>query len=175
MSSDAAPRDIIIIADNDYIVRGILRSVLERQDFAVLLAVNGIEALDYAMRTQARLVILDFKMPRLDGFAACARMRSLPGYADVPIVILTAFGDDATREAARDAGATAFIAKPFRPIDLLRAIANLVEPTRREGGSPAAVNEPLAIIWKRRDEPAPLYGDPVELSEGRRILNICRR
>jgi CheY-like chemotaxis protein len=88
MSNNAPARDVIV-ADNDYIIRGILRSVLEGQNFNVLQAVDGIEAIDLAMRTNARLVILDYKMPKLDGFAACMQIRRLPGYTDVPIVVLT--------------------------------------------------------------------------------------
>ena len=77
MSNDAIGNDVII-ADNDYIVRGILRSVLEREGFTVLQAVDGLEAIDYASRTRALLVILDYKMPRLNGLGACAEIRRLP-------------------------------------------------------------------------------------------------
>lgn len=174
MSSNAPARDVII-ADNDYIIRGILRSVLEGQNFSVLQAVDGIEAIDYAMRTNARLVILDYKMPKLDGFAACAQIRRLPGYADVPIVILTAFNDDDTRGAAQDAGATMFLAKPFKPIDLLQAIGDLLGTLPADGGLATAAGATAAFVWQRRGDPPPLYGEPTELSEGRRILNICRR
>src|SRR6476659_4215611 len=62
MSSGASMKDVIV-ADNDYIVRGILRSILEREGFTVLQAVDGLEAIDYAMRVNAQLVILDYKMP----------------------------------------------------------------------------------------------------------------
>ena len=99
MSSEAGMKDVIV-ADNDYIVRGILRSILEREGFTVLQAVDGLEAIDYAMRVNARLVILDYKMPRLDGFGACAQIRHLPGYADTPIAVLTAFDNKDTRAAA---------------------------------------------------------------------------
>jgi two-component system chemotaxis response regulator CheY len=171
MSSEAGMKDVII-ADNDSIVRSILRSILEREGFTVLQAVDGLEAIDYAMRVHARLVILDYKMPRLDGFGACAQIRHLPGYADTPIAVLTAFDNLDTRAAAERAGVTAFMAKPFKPVDLLRSIAALL------GSASAGVGtapEPAALVWKRRQEPPPLFGEPAEFSEGRRVLNICRR
>jgi CheY-like chemotaxis protein len=171
MSTDVLANDVII-ADNDCIIRGILRSILENRGFVVLQAVDGLEAVDYATRTRVRLVILDYRMPRLDGFAACAQIRRLPGYADVPIAILTAFGDVATRAAAEHAGATAFITKPFTPIDLMRGIAVLLGSAPADGGMATG---PAAFVWKRQLEPSPLYGEPSELSEGRRVLNICRR
>ena len=174
MSSNAPARDVII-ADNDYMIRDILRSVLEGQSFSVLQAVDGVEAIDYAMRTSARLVILDYKMPKLDGFAACMQIRRLPGYANVPIVILTAFNDDDTRQAAQRAGATMFLAKPFTAVDLLRAIAMLLGDRQHDGSSATAMGATAAFVWERRQDPPPLYGEPTELSEGRRILKICRR
>jgi CheY-like chemotaxis protein len=174
MSSNAPARDVII-ADNDYIIRGILRSVLEGQNFSVLQAVDGLEAIDYATRTNAHLVILDYKMPKLDGFAACAQIRRLPGYGHVPIAILTAFDDEATRAAARQAGVTAFFAKPFKTVDLLRGIAHLMDASSADGCTVSVPVEAVAEVWKRRQDPTPLFGEPTVLSEGRRVLNICRR
>ena len=69
----------VIVADNDYIIRNILRSLLESKGFTVLSAIDGLEAVDYATRTIARFVILDLRMPKLDGFAACSQIRQLPG------------------------------------------------------------------------------------------------
>jgi CheY-like chemotaxis protein len=159
----------VIVADNDYIVRNILRSLLEDRGFTVLSAIDGLEAVDYATRTIARVVILDLRMPKLDGFAACSQIRQLPGYPNVPIAILSAFTGIETREAAKNAGATTFLSKPFTPIDVLRAIAKMSTTPL------TAPVESRTFVWPRRQEPSPLYGEPVELSEGRRVLNICRR
>src|SRR6185312_15147376 len=113
----------------------------------VLSAVNGVEAIDLAMRTRARLIILDYKMPRLDGVTSCAEIRALDGYADVPVLILTAFDDAAMRARAERAGATAFLAKPFKPIDLLRVIAQLAGPSPQKGQALPGLAEPTAVIW----------------------------
>jgi CheY-like chemotaxis protein len=169
---DMSPNDAndVIIADNDYIVRDILRSILEAEGFTVLPVADGHEAIDYAMRTNARLLILDYKMPRLDGISTCGEIRRLPGYADVPIVILTAFDDELTRMAAREAGVTAFLTKPFKPIDLLHAVRELlgiVAPEHERSEQPARV-------WQRRPEPQPLFGEPTRLAEGHRVLRIFR-
>jgi two-component system, chemotaxis family, chemotaxis protein CheY len=168
MLSNRAARDIIV-ADNDYMIRDILRSVLENRGYSVLLAIDGVEALDYAARTLACLVILDLRMPRLDGFAACAGIRRLRDYAAVPIAILSAFATEPSRAAAQRAGATTFLAKPFTPMDLLRMVTALL------GDTPPVPNGAAVRVWGRRLEPAPLFGEPVELSNGRRVLNICRR
>ncbi len=62
-----------------------------------------------------------------------------------------------------------FFTKPFRPIDLMRALGVLQPST------PSGFAEPVAFVWGRRKEPAPLFGEPKRLAEGRRVLNICRR
>ncbi len=171
MPSEASMKDVIV-ADNDYIVRGILRSILEREGFTVLQAVDGLEAIEYAMRVRAQLVILDYKMPKLDGFGACAQIRHLPGYADTPIAVLTAFDNEDTRTTAERAGVTTVMAKPFKPVDLVRTIAAMMGPAPTDV---AATPKPFVRLWERLREPPPLFGEPAELSEGRRILNICRR
>ncbi len=146
-----------------------------RSTFNVLQAVDGIEVIDYATRTRADLVILDYKMPRLDGFATCAEIRCLPAYRDVPVIILTAFNDDDTRAAAQQAGATIFLTKPFKPIDLMQAIAVALGAPQANDGSAHATTERTPFVWKRRQDPPPLDSAQPELSEGRRILNIFRR
>jgi CheY-like chemotaxis protein len=170
MSSSVSAGDVIV-ADNDYIIRDILRSLLATQGFTVLPAVNGLEAVSLARRTLARLVILDYRMPQLDGCAACSEIRRLPGYAIVPIAILTAFDDPAVRGTARRTGATTLFAKPFKPVDLLREIGHLL------GGAVTGANalrEAMPLVW-RRHEPTPVFGESAPFSEGRRVLNICRR
>ena len=165
----------VIVADNDSMIRDILRSVLEREGFNVFLAVDGIEAIDLATRTRARLVILDYKMPKLDGFAACEQIRQLQGYEYTPIVILTAFKDDDTRAAADSARASLFFTKPFRPSELVRALKPLIGAAPQHADTGSRLPEAVAVVWQREPEPSPVYGEPVELSQGRRVLNICRR
>ncbi|HET6194230.1 MAG TPA: response regulator [Acetobacteraceae bacterium] len=169
MPNEASVKDVIV-ADNDAIIRSILRSVLEGEGFTVLPGIDGFEAVDIARRTQASLVILDYKMPHMDGITACSEIRQLPGYAATPIVILTAFGDSDTRRAANAAGISAFLTKPFTPIEVLRTAGGLL------GYSIAALAQwPPPLVWKRRQEPKPLFGEPSEFSNARRLLNICRR
>ena len=75
----------VITADNDVVIRGILRSLLSSANQDVFLANNGEEAVTLAMTRKARLVLLDLEMPRMDGFLACKQIRSIPGYETTPI------------------------------------------------------------------------------------------
>jgi CheY-like chemotaxis protein len=164
----------VIVANHDHIMRGILRSLLDVDGFNVLLAVDGLGAVDYAMRTLAQLVILDMKMPKLDGLAAYGQIRRQPGYASVPIVILTSSDDEKLRAPPPFAGPTILIAKPFNATDLQRTIALLLGPSPADVRTISRASEPVAFVWKRRTELPPLDGELTELSEGRRVLNICR-
>jgi CheY-like chemotaxis protein len=113
----------VIVADDDGMIRGILRAKLEALDVTVFLASDGLEAVEFASRIQAALIILDLKMPRLNGLLACERIRRLPGNALTPIVILTALSGKDAEVASVRVGATAYFAKPFRLVLLLQALS----------------------------------------------------
>jgi CheY-like chemotaxis protein len=113
----------VIVADDDPLIRSILKSNLEAVGQEVLLAHNGLEAVALASQTQASLVVLDIRMRRMDGLRACAEIRRLPGYASTPIVMLT-FDDGASAQTqATRAGATMFLIKPFGSAALMLALS----------------------------------------------------
>lgn len=124
--------ETVIVADNDSMMRGLLRTVLERSGRTVLLCADGIEAVELATQTLATLVLLDLRMPRMDGIEACLQLRELPRYASVPIVILTVFDGEALRRRALRAGATSFLAKPFSRGALLAVVDPLIEAYKRK-------------------------------------------
>jgi CheY-like chemotaxis protein len=117
----------VIVADNDVQMRDLIRSVLLRVRQQVFPVANGAEALMLARRFRARLVLLDISMPRLNGLQACTAIHNIPGYADVPIVMLSSHDDDRFRAAAKRVGATSFITKPFRPTLLLAQLAEYLD------------------------------------------------
>jgi DNA-binding response OmpR family regulator len=121
----------VILAENDAIMRGIIRGVLTRGEQRVFQAADGLEAVTLARQFIARLVLLDIDMPRLNGLLACQAIHALPGYAAVPIVILTGYNDDRLRIAAHHFGATAFITKPFHPNVLLARLAGYLDISAR--------------------------------------------
>lgn len=127
-----APFDeTVIVAENDSMMRGLLRTLLEQSGRTLLLCANGLEALELATQTLATLVLLDLRMPRLDGIQACLRIRQLPRYASVPIVILTVFDGEVLKQRALRAGATAFLGKPISRMGLLRVLNPLIEEQKR--------------------------------------------
>lgn len=121
-SSDAPPQPPlrILIAEDEALIRLDLREMLEEEGFEVAgEAADGEQAVELAEQLKPDLVICDIKMPKLDGIAAAAQ---ITGARIAPVVMLTAFSQRDLVERARDAGAMAYLVKPFQKRDLLPAI-----------------------------------------------------
>jgi two-component system response regulator VicR len=116
----------VIVADDDAMIRNILRANLEAIGQDVSLAYNGQEAVKLASQMRASLVILDVKMPKLNGFEACERIRRMPGYEIAPIVMLTFDDRERTRVLASRCGATMFLVKPFGSAALMLALSEVL-------------------------------------------------
>jgi response regulator NasT len=110
----------ILLAEDETIIRLDLREMLERAGFEVCAeARDGEEAVELAMSAKPDLAILDVKMPKLDGIDAARRIL---GERPIPIVILTAYGQEELVSRAVEAGVFGYLVKPFRETDLLPAI-----------------------------------------------------
>jgi response regulator NasT len=111
----------ILIAEDETIIRLDLRDLLERAGHEVVAeARDGEEAVALARREQPELAILDVKMPKLDGIDAA---RTIMGERPIPIVMLTAYGQDELIARAVEAGVFGYLVKPFREQDLMPALA----------------------------------------------------
>ncbi len=119
-------RSGVIVADDDPFICRVLKAMLEGIEQDVSLATNGLEAVDLASSMAAALIILDVKMPELDGLRTCARIRKLPGYERTPIVILTFDNGENSQSAASRAGATMFLVKPFTTPSLMLALSRFL-------------------------------------------------
>lgn len=123
--------ETMVVAENDSMMRGLLRTVLEHPGRRLLLCADGIEAVDLTAASRATLVLLDFRMPRLDGIEACRQIRGLPGGGSIPVVMLTVFDSPGTKRRAIQAGVSAFLGKPFSRDQLLKTIGPLIEARKR--------------------------------------------
>jgi DNA-binding response OmpR family regulator len=113
-------RAVVLVIDDDEDVRELLRYLLERAGYAVRTAVHGRDGLDSVADTMPDLILLDLKMPVMDGKAFAAEFLSRYGRA-TPIVVVTA-ADDARKRAA-EIGAADWLAKPFEADGLTRVVA----------------------------------------------------
>jgi PAS domain S-box-containing protein len=121
---------LILVADDDTTVREVVREALLHAGYAVEEARDGQEAVARFERLDPDLVILDVRMPRMDGFQACAELRSRPGGDTVPILILTGLDDLESITRAYEAGATDFASKPFNLIVLGHRVRYMLRARR---------------------------------------------
>jgi two-component system cell cycle response regulator DivK len=116
----------VLIADDKATGRELLRTVLESSGYSVLEAEDGEEAVRQARQAHPDLIILDLHMPKLDGFAAIAELRSEDEFVSTPILALTASAMRGDRERAMTAGFTGYLTKPIRLSDLRGEVERLL-------------------------------------------------
>jgi signal transduction histidine kinase len=118
MPTTEAPAKILVVDDNEA-NRALAQGTLEDEGYRVVLASGGAEGIAAFEREGADCVLLDVRMPNVDGFAACAAIRALPGGVETPVLFLTALRDVDTFDRAVLAGGDDFLTKPFRPTELV--------------------------------------------------------
>ncbi len=118
-------RKILVVDDEVAIVR-VLRDRLETEGFEVLTAYDGLQGIEIAQKEQPDLIIMDITMPNMDGITAAKLLREKPETARIPIVMLTARGQETDEQAGYQAGAILYLTKPFSTRQLVREIRNIL-------------------------------------------------
>lgn len=116
----------ILVADDFDDTRLMMRLWLERRGYRVIEAADGVEALEVARRESPDLVIMDIEMPEMDGLAATRRIREEEHLRDVPIVAVSAYGEEHWRDRAIAAGCNEYVSTPFEPRELNELIKSLI-------------------------------------------------
>jgi two-component system, sensor histidine kinase and response regulator len=118
---------LVLVVDDNAANRALAQATLEDEGYRVILASSGEQGITAFERERPDCVLLDIRMPGMDGIAACHRLRALPGGRDVPILFVTAQRDLDTFDRAHDAGGDDFIMKPFRPTELISRVGTAVK------------------------------------------------
>ncbi len=132
-ASASSNRQRILLVEDEAPLRGVLRDLLEREGYAVIEAADGVQALDGIDRSAPDLVVLDLHLPRLDGFGVLKHLRSRASTLTLPVLVLTAKGDEDSEVRVFEAGANDFLTKPFRPRALIARLKAL--SARQESAS----------------------------------------
>ncbi|TAM37524.1 response regulator [bacterium] len=119
-------KKILVVDDESGLVE-MLSIRLEVNNYQVISASDGQEGLDKARSEAPDLIILDLMLPRLDGYQVCRALKSDEKYKQIPIVIFTARAQESDIRAGKEAGADAYITKPFEPDILLAKVSQLIE------------------------------------------------
>ena len=124
--SDEKKMCTVVIVDDEESIRTLVQATLEGPYCRVLLAANGHEALALAHSEHPQAIVLDWMMPSMSGLEFLRRLTADPEVGHIPVVMLTAMGQEKDRQAALDAGAKAFLIKPFSPIQLVGIVRETV-------------------------------------------------
>ena len=124
-------KTILVVDDEPRYLR-LVEVNLETEDYEVRTAADGQEAVDIVAQDPPDLILLDVMMPVMDGFTACQRIRE---FSTVPIIILTAKGEERDRVHGLDVGADDYIVKPFSAQELLARVRAVLRRAEREGDS----------------------------------------
>jgi diguanylate cyclase len=116
----------ILIVDDERDNRQVLEVILKHEGFLILTAANGEEALGSVAQQPPDLILLDIMMPEMDGLAVVRKIRADPALSQTPVVVISALAAAEDRRAALEAGADAFLPKPFTMEELTQAIGPFV-------------------------------------------------
>lgn len=138
----------VLVVDDSAENRALAKAALEDDDYEVVLAASGAEAIDTFSRERPQCVVMDVQMPGMDGIAACTAIRALPGGDEVAIVFATAQRDITTFDRALAAGGDDFLTKPHRPSELVLRVQAAMRVRRLSGER----TELYAEIKRQRDD-----------------------
>jgi DNA-binding response OmpR family regulator len=104
----------VLLVDDEDQLRKVMKDLLERDGYDVEEASDGVQALDQVDRHAPDIIVLDLNLPGLDGFGVLTHLRSRPATSEIPVVVLTAHGDEESEVRVFELGADDFLSKPFR-------------------------------------------------------------
>jgi CheY-like chemotaxis protein len=113
-SSGGQPARKVLLVDDEDSLRRVMKDLLEREGYAVSEARDGVQALDQVDRVGPDIIVLDLNLPGLDGYGVLSHLRSRPATSAIPVIVLTAKGDEDNEVRVFELGADDFLMKPFR-------------------------------------------------------------
>ena len=118
-------KTILYVEDNE-MNRKIVRDLLKRTTYQVIEAFDGEAGVAMALEKRPGLILMDIQLPKISGMEAMRRLRADAATANTPIIAITSFALSGDEQKAKEAGATAYLAKPYSPFDLLNLIRKLL-------------------------------------------------
>ena len=118
-------KTILYVEDNE-MNRQIVRDLLKRTTYTLIEAFDGEAGVAMALEHRPDLILMDIQLPKISGMEATRRLRGDPATANTPIVTITSFALSGDEQKAKEAGATAYLAKPYSPRDLMALIRKIL-------------------------------------------------
>lgn len=117
----------ILIAEDERDIRELIGFALRFANFEVVLVEDGLQAVEQATLEQPDLILLDVRMPNLSGYEACRQLKENPATREIPVVFLSAKGQDSEIEQGLGLGALEYIVKPFGPAELAKQVRDILQ------------------------------------------------
>lgn len=150
----------LLIADDNKDIRDILVSFAEATGFETITAANGKDVLEIVQHGSISLILLDVMMPLLDGFAVCREIRKT---SDIPIIMITARGEDYDRIMGLELGADDYVVKPFSPAEVMARVKAVLRRLPKEDTVGDKMATGNLVLWKDKGE-AQVKGLPLSLT-----------
>jgi DNA-binding response OmpR family regulator len=116
----------ILVTEDERDIRELIAFTLRFAGYEVVTAENGEEGVLLAAQEKPDMILMDVRMPKLTGYEACARIKADPELADIPVVFLSAKGQETEIRTGLDAGASEYLLKPFGPMELVERVKELM-------------------------------------------------
>jgi DNA-binding response OmpR family regulator len=117
----------VLVAEDEPDIRALITFSLEYAGYRVIEALNGEDAVELAREEQPDLILLDVRMPRLNGYQACTVLKADASTKEIPVVFLSARGQETEIRQGLELGAEEYILKPFAPDELYRRVGGILE------------------------------------------------
>jgi DNA-binding response OmpR family regulator len=125
----------ILVAEDEPDIRGLIAFSLRYAGYEVIEAVNGQEAVEKALGKLPDLILLDVRMPIVNGYEACNLLKTRASTREIPVIFLSARGQEAEISRGLELGAEEYILKPFAPDELYRSVGSILERTDQQEDS----------------------------------------
>ena len=157
------PLEHILVVEDDLHISKLLKYNLVKYGFKCTVVITGEEAVEILTREDISLILLDIMLPKMDGFDTCRAIKGDAAYASIPVIILTARGEEVDRVVGLELGADDYIVKPFSVRELILRIKNVLKrkPVTRPGPDIAVLGDLFIDIPRHK---VTVRGVPVALT-----------
>ena len=153
----------VLIADDDNVVRDVVRRYLERDGLDVSIAQDGTDAMRLLNSERIDVAVLDVMMPGFDGLTLCRALRERGGYS-MPVILLTALGEEDDRIAGLEAGADDYVTKPFSPRELALRVRSVLRRAHAAKGTTQLVISEGDMTVSAAARSVTIKGEPINLT-----------
>lgn len=151
----------VLVVDDEPMVREVVSAYLERDGFEVMCAADGRTALELIESGSPHLVVLDVMLPEVDGFSVLSQMRR---HSDVPVILLTARGDESDRVLGLELGADDYVVKPFSPRELAARVRTVLKRSQHVARDPEDKLEFDGLVIDPTTRDVSVDGSPISFT-----------